>query len=246
MRLLMGILALAAGAAGAAFVFLADDFSPKAKASAAKVETPIDSLIPKTIGSMTSRERPLGNTEEVAHAAESLLNVNEWVNREYSLPDGKKFQLYISHWLPNKEDVVKASTHTPDRCWVKNGWKNDDSKKRFDDVLEGAGGKRTFPAHYREYLFDTPSAKIRRKVWFWFLVDGKPYNYNSTDNFVANPASYAFNAFRDALVGSPEQYFIRIDSDGRLEDFAQNEDFKALIDKLGEIILYPKAEGGLK
>ena len=27
--------------------------------------------------------------------------VTEWLNREYTLPDGKTFQLYISYWAPN-------------------------------------------------------------------------------------------------------------------------------------------------
>ena len=57
---------------------------------------------------------------------------------------------------------------------------------------------------------------------------------------ISNPISYLGHAFSDALAGSPEQFFVRIDSEYPLENFINNKDFLELLDKLGTMVLYPK------
>lgn len=239
MRFIVSIIVLIVSAFGVFFVF--SDFEKVSKARKSEETLRLADFVPQKIGGMQSRDLPLGNTEEVIRATESVLNVTDWLNREYQLPDGRKFNLYISYWEPNKEDVVRASTHTPDRCWVKGGWRNLEEKKRFDDVLV-VNGRKTFPAYYREYTYNIGGGVIHRKVWFWFIVDGKRYDYSSSDNYVPNPVLYIKNVFIDALKGSPEQFFIRIDSDGNLEDLLGNADFKDLLERLGSLVLFPKTE----
>jgi len=194
-------------------------------------------FIPMKIGGMSGVDKPLGQTEEVIRASESILHVSDFLNREYTLGDGKTFTLYISYWEPFKEDVIKASTHTPDRCWVKAGWKNDESKKLFADAV-AVDGKKFKPAYYREYSIKGMNGEYRRKVWFWFVVDGERYDYNATDNYSPNIYNYVKNIIVGALQGSPEQFFVRIDSESSPHSLMADPDFRALLKKLGTLILY--------
>lgn len=240
MKNFLGILSLCIAAFGIVCMYI--PFDRIQRKFEKKPENHLQAAIPANIGEMVSKDMPLGDTEEVIRATESILLVNEFLNREYKFPDGKTFSLYISYWEPNKEDLMKASEHTPDRCWVKNGWKNLDDKKRFDDILE-TDGKKLKPAYYRELTFKHVSGTFKRNVWFWFIADGERYTYfNSNDTYSVSPLAYIFNGFKDALKGSPEQYFVRIDSEYPLEDFYENKDFKKLLSHLGELILFEKSE----
>lgn len=236
MKYFLGIITLIAGILGVFFVSV--KFERNTRDFEKKPDGYLKLTIPAEIGQTKSKDLPLGNTEEVVRASERLLSVTEWLNREYTLPDGKTFQLYISYWAPNKLDVRYASLHTPDRCWVENGWTNLHDKKKHDYFLSAKNGK-LFPAYYREYDFKTEFSTYHRNVWFWFIVDGKRYEYGQ-DALISNPISYLGHAFSDALAGSPEQFFVRIDSEYPLENFINNKDFLELLDKLGTMVLYPK------
>lgn len=189
------------------------------------------------IGSMTGVDRPLGDTEEVDRASEKILMVTEFLHREYTLGNGTKFTLYISYWEPGREDVYKASTHTPDRCWVKNGWKNLEEKKRSDYVVT-VDGKSLMPAYYREYSIDAGFDSYRRNVLFWFVVDGARYDYKSSDNYNPNIAVYLKNLISSVTAKSPEMFFIRIDSADPIEALERDPDFRKLLLELGELALF--------
>ncbi len=238
MKYLVCTISLLAGALGLFFVF--SKFERNTRDFVQKPENYLKLTVPAAIGSMTSKDLPLGNTEEVVRASERLLSVTEWLNREYKFADGKTFQLYISYWAPNKLDVRYASLHTPDRCWVENGWKNLHDRKKHDYMLK-VGNRELFPAYYREYSFKNEYVSLKRNVWFWFVVDGKRYEYGN-DALISNPVSYLKHAFTDALIGSPEQFFVRIDSEMPLEELPKRKEFTELLDKLGAMVLYPKTK----
>ena len=228
-------------AAVLAVFFLSFDFERGSKDFVKKPNNHLELSIPAKVGKTVSKDLPLANTEEVLKATENLLAVTEWLNREYTLPDGRSFVVYISYWAPNKRDVRFASLHTPDRCWVENGWTNVKEKRRFGDELNTGKGI-TKPAYYREYFFNAGQEKHFRKVWFWFVVDGEIYDYGK-DAFISNPISYLKHAFTDAIIGSPEMYFIRIDSDYPLESLLKDEDFLTILDSLGKLALYKNSDG---
>lgn len=243
MRLFFGILCFCLSALGLFFIAFPSGNTLEKKCE--KIEI-LKDAVPSTIGGMKSKDLPLGNTESVSKAAVDILNVSDWMNREYTTKDGKTFTLYISYWLPNAEETFNASVHTPDRCWVMNGWKNLDEKKRSDDILE-TNGKKLFPAYYRELTFLIGENGItKRNVWFWFIVDGKRYNYITSDTFTPNPYLYIKNVISRLKKFYPEKYFIRIDSSYPLEDFLKDDDFNSLLSKLGDLVLFPKDNGGDK
>lgn len=256
MKNFLGIVSVCVGLIALACMFI--PFERIQRDFVKKPENHLKAAIPTNIGEMTSKDIPLSESEELARVTESILHVNEYLNRTYRLPDGTEFSLYISYWEPNMKDLSKASEHTPDRCWVKNGWKNIEEKKRLNDVLE-TDGKKLFPAYYRELSFDAGGGRIfKRNVWFWFIADGERHTYlNKNDTYSVSPLAYLIYSVRDALKGSPEQYFVRIDSDAPLESIYEIKEFKELLHCLGDLILFdkkanaasenqPKSEGSKK
>ena len=246
MQKIISIAAIAAVAFSAAFVFFVKTPHSDSVTVPTQLEGRLKTAIPYEIDGWTSKDSGLGDTEEVQRAAEKVLNVTDYVNRTYS-KNGADFTVYIAYWKPDTMEIHRASSHSPDRCWVRNGWKNDDSKKKQHEVLNVAG-KNLMPAYYREYTVENMEKIYRRYVWFWFVVDGKRYDYKTSDNYAPNPIMYVKNMVEDALQGSPEMYFVRIDSDIPLAELFKAREFKSALEKLGELILFEKKqpESGIK
>ncbi len=205
--------------------------APKEKGHLAK-------LIPATIGSLHSVDMPLGETEAIAKAAKGILSLTEFMNRTYRDNDGNEFTLFISYWAEGKEALARATVHTPDRCWVTNGWKNINEKKQNADILS-VNGKNLIPAYYREMTYDATGIPVKRNIWFWFIANGERYDYGDGDNIMPSIPKYIENTLTDAFSNSPESYFIRIDSVNDLRTLLDNADFIRLLDSLGNLILYP-------
>ena len=230
-------LALFAAVVGVLLAFVRVNFAAQPKAE--KPAGHMTAIIPEMVGAFTSKEKPIGNTEEVARAAEKYLAVSEYFNRSYSDGNGTEFTVYISYWGEGKESTIRASAHTPDRCWVENGWKNIEQKKKFNEVFS-VNGKKLMPAYYREFAYKTDSGIARRNVVFWFVVNGKRYDYGTSDNAIPSLKKYFQNMLRDAFTVSPECYFVRVDSSQDIYQLMQNKDFLTVMDALGKLILYQK------
>lgn len=202
--------------------------------------------IPDKFMGATSVEKKLGPNEEVIRATEKILNVSDYLNREYTLSNGRKITLYISYWEPAKEPIEQASTHNPDRCWINNGWKcNDNTRRLSDEIVLPDSPKKLLPARYGEYYFDLGSAYKKpytRYVWFWFIVDGKPYEYTEDNRFVS-PKMWLKNIFTYMDQKAPEMYFIRIDADFPLDALRSDKEFQRLMKYLGDMILFEGSKG---
>ena len=211
------------------------------QASSTKPAAPLGhmaKLIPMEAGKWKGEDVPLGQTEEVVRAAESLLLVTEFLSRNYKTSDGRDFTLYISYWAAGKEPVIRASRHVPDNCWVGNGWKLDKDKKR-DGIVYKVGDKNLKPGYYREFDFtQSDGLSVHRNVFYWYIVDGKPYHYGSGDTAIPGPAQYIRNLMNQCFEGIPEQYFIRLDTGGSIEELLKDPDVQPILKGLGELTLF--------
>ncbi len=202
--------------------------------------------IPDKFMGATSIEKELGATEEVVRATEKILNVSDYLNREYTLSSGKKLTLYISYWEPAKDPIEQASTHTPDRCWVNNGWTcNEKTRKLSEDISIEGLEKKLKPARYGEYTFkkgDTFSKPYTRYVWYWFLVDGKVYEF-TRKNYAPSPFLWLKNTLTYMNQKAPEMYFVRIDTDFPIDELRKDAEFQQLLKYLGDMILFEGAKG---
>ncbi len=244
MKTFFSILSLIVACFGVFFVFNAKKAFQKEADSIAVGY--LKSQVPEKFGGVTSVEKPLGATEEVERASEKILNVSDYLNREYTLSSGKKVSVYISYWAPAKEPIVTASTHTPDRCWVKNGWSCNDKTRRFKDiiVLDDAN-KKLKPARYGEYSYVSSMSmgkKFTRYVWYWFLVEGEVYEFTKS-NYYTSPLAWVKNTLSQLKNKAPEMYFVRIDADFSLDELREDKEFQQLLAYLGDMILFEGAKG---
>ncbi|MBE6413531.1 MAG: exosortase-associated EpsI family protein [Verrucomicrobiaceae bacterium] len=229
---------------GIFFVFTAENKSKLISESTAVGY--LKTQIPDKFMGATSVEKELGATEEVVRATEKILNVSDYLNREYTLSSGKKLTLYISYWEPAKEPIEFATTHTPDRCWVNNGWVCNEQTRRTSDILTIENNiNKIKPARYGEYTFSTNdgiSKPYIRYVWFWFIVDGKIYEFTKQNKGVS-PYLWLKNTLTYMNQKAPEMYFIRVDSDKPLDEFRKNAEFQQLLKYLGDMILFEGKKG---
>ena len=208
----------------------------KPKAESRMLEGTLAKIIPAKVEGWASKDLPLGDTPEVERAARKILQASDYLSREYKSDDGSSaFGLYIAYWEKGKDGTANASSHTPDRCWVENGWKNHLDKKKSDYLFGDIDGIKIMPAYYRYMTFDR--AGVKRNVLFWFIADGKRYDYGDGNTYVRNPIDYFKNMFISAFIGSPDLYFVRLDSETPFEELAKNPGFRKILKSLGKNIL---------
>lgn len=184
-----------------------------------------------------SRDVPLGANEFQSGVAEKVLNYDEFVYREFSRA-GESFGVYVAYWGAGKMPTRLVASHTPDRCWTENGWHCLQMKFK---VAEEIRGTPLQPAEWR--VFEPPSGGAPTYVLFWHLVEGQPYDYGERFNNVPSPVLWWKDAMQQAVMGSREQYFIRLTSSAPLENLWADPGFGEILRGLGRLGLAP-AQGG--
>ena len=176
-----------------------------------------------------SADLPLGATEVGVRSVLKTLQCDDFIYREYRLPAGT-LRLYASYWAPSKMATQLVASHTPDWCWSAAGWTC--NEMRFSHVPEF--GIKLLPAEWR--VFRAPANdQPPQYVLYWHLVGGRPYDYGRSFNFLLNPLKWWRDSVKYAVVGSPEQYFLRLSSEVPIENFHREPVFEALIGALGKL-----------
>lgn len=174
----------------------------------------------------TGADKPLGANEFLSDTAEKVLNYDDVVYRAYSHP-GESFEVYVAYWAAGKMPTRMVASHTPDRCWTENGWQC--LQMRFKQP-ESIGNVALKPAEWRE--FQPPSGGRPTYVLYWHLVDGHLYDYGNRFNSVPDPVLWWKDAMQQAILGSREQYFIRINSQEPLETLWNDPGFREVLKSL--------------
>jgi hypothetical protein len=191
------ILSLGFLVAGLAATFLL----PKLSRSVAHHENLLDSL-PSYFEGWEVRDIPIAESEEMKKAVNELLNFEKAIFREYK-KGGRVLQVYAAYWSPRKFHPRLIADHTPDVCWVSNGWRM--SKPNY--AYQVPSNNLTLQhAQYR--LFEANGAFLN--VIYWHVVDGRLSGY-------AEGVNTRSNKFTDDVIssiknGSGEQFFIRLSS----------------------------------
>lgn len=171
----------------------------------------VGALVPSSLAGWRVKNVPLGPTEFMTGQVEKTLNFDEAVSREYSRP-GAVFCVYVAYWGAGKMPTRLVASHTPDRCWTENGWTCQEMRFRQPFSVDGAALQ---PAEWRRFL--PPSGGAVTYVLYWHLVEGRVYDQGGRFNAVPDPLAWWKDAVQQALLGSREQYFIRITSNVPLE-----------------------------
>ena len=185
--------------------------------------------VPLELPGWTGRDVPLGANEFLSSEVGKVLNYDEVLYREYSR-GGENFGVYVAYWGAGKMPTRLVASHTPDRCWTENGWRCLQMKFKTPEIFQG---QRLQPAEWR--LFEPPRGGLPTYVLYWHLVEGRVYDYGDRFNSVPDPVLWWKDAVQQALLGSREQYFIRLTSTGPLENLWTDPGFKEVIRGLGEL-----------
>jgi len=69
----------------------------------------------------SASQRPVADTEEMTRAVAELLNYDGGGFVTYANGD-LQISIYAAYWKPGRMSPRLVATHTPDGCWVGNGW----------------------------------------------------------------------------------------------------------------------------
>jgi len=183
-------------------------------------EAPLNDTILTEIEGWTSEEIPLAETQEVKAAVSKQLNFDDAFSRIYKRGNTQVL-VYVAYWEPLKMPVRSVSAHTPDICWIRNGWSRKDRKTGIPLTVNTTAIK---PAEYGLYELHGNLSY----VYFWHIVGG--------DLFVAkNPLGvhdrmqYLTDFFEFGINQRKEQYFVRISCNIPFENIWSDPGIQALL-----------------
>jgi len=193
--------------------------------------------VPAALEGWSGRELPLGANEFMQNEVEKILNYDEVVNREFTR--GKtSFGVYVAYWGAGKMPTRLVASHTPDRCWTENGMRCLAMQFKQTRLVDG---QPLQPAEWRS--FEPPSGGRPTYVLYWHLVEGRVYDYGERFNAVPDPVLWWKDAVQQAMLGSREQYFIRLTSTEPLENLWSDPGFAEVVRGLGRLGLLAPAKG---
>lgn len=187
---------------------------------------PLSEIMPSKFPGWKIEDHDMAESEEASSRVSEFLNFDDAIFRTYTNGD-TQIGLYIAYWTPGKASYRWAGAHTPDTCWVQNGWTR--SKREYSIPFK-CENKAFEPAEFGVYQ----KANIEQKVFFWHLVGGKAYSYKQQGGH--NIFSSLIDIRNHGLNLRKEQFFVRLSSNKDLAELkssaAYNEILGALL-KLG-------------
>lgn len=182
--------------------------------------------IPAALPGWSAQDLPLAETEETRHAVVKTLQFDQFVSRIYRRGPAI-VTIYAAYWGPNKVPPRAIGVHTPDTCWIQNGWSRLDRAHAVP--LTTAQGTAFKPAEYGVYTF----GDARQHVYFWHLVGGMPYSYDQEGLHSLTAPLQDLLAF--GVNQRREQLFVRLASNVPFDQIWRDPGFTALLVSLGRL-----------
>lgn len=200
--------------------------------------------IPREVPGWTAKVVPLANTPEMRQAVSGILQYDEAEVVQFTSADGLVVELYAAYWKAGKAPYSLVGAHTPDTCWINNGW---NCVTRTHARVLDVGGRHMKPGEEGRYAPQQSGATM--DVLFWHLVGGRPhsgYGLSGWSDGVVGHLQRLPLLFRDMKRYSfnlaQEQLFVRISSQAQFDDLFEREDFRRLMRALEPLgLLEPKA-----
>lgn len=77
--------------------------------------------IPSSMDDWVVEDRPIAESPEMQEIVEGILRYDAAIYRTYK-KGAVEISVYLAYWQPGKVHREAVDTHTPDICWVANGW----------------------------------------------------------------------------------------------------------------------------
>lgn len=192
----------------------------------AKLNDKLLEAIPRVVPGWEVRDIPIAESEEMKKAVNELLNYETAVFREYKR-ESRVLQLYAAYWPPKKFHPRLIAIHTPDVCWVGNGWLM--SRPDYGYKVPTVGPS----LHHAQYrLFEAHGAHLN--VIYWHVIDGHLSGYaegvySRSNNFFEDLISSLKN-------GAGEQFFIRLSSPQPWSEWSGDELYESILKVLSPVL----------
>ncbi|MCX6953074.1 MAG: exosortase-associated EpsI family protein [Verrucomicrobia bacterium] len=163
-------------------------------------------LLPSAPAGWARSEKIIAETPEIKQAVAELLNYKDAVLVDYT-QGRRRVSVYIAYWEPGRMSQRLVAGHTPDVCWVANGWKKETAAHLRPPSQIAV---ERLMAQDRVFTFGEQT----EYVWYWHIVgnqvrppsDGhKPWH-----QWFSDLLSYGLNQRQ-------EQFFVRISSNEPLD-----------------------------
>jgi len=207
------------------------------------IDQPLANLLPPAPEGWNFKDQDIASSPEEQAQVESILHFDYAAYRIYSNGQAQ-VGVYIAHWLPGQFSPAKVGSHSPDTCWVHNGWSILERNQHVERELAGGTLK---PMETGIYKKDGQAVH----VIFWHLVGGVPMSYDLTgwENGLAGrierlPVLVAdFKRF--GLDQRKEQLVIRLSSNVSFEELWTDPGFVSFMNQFSRAFdLYAKLPPG--
>lgn len=191
-------------------------------------------ILPETLAGWKIQDHDMADSPESSARISEFLNFDDAIFRTYHYGD-LMVGLYVAYWSPGKASYRWAGAHTPDTCWVQNGWV---CKERQYSIPFNHNGDAFDLAEFGIY----EKNEDRQQVYFWHLVGGKSYGYKQNDGH--NIFAALIDIQHHGLDLRKEQFFIRLSSNTDIETLRKLPAFTQILDALASLGLSNKTIEG--
>ena len=193
----------------------------------------LSDIVPEELNGWEIIDQDMAESPESSERISDFLNFDDALFRIFKKGD-TFVGLYIAYWLPGKASYRWAGAHTPDTCWVQNGWTRLDRKYCIPFQNEETPFQ---PAEFGIYEKDGST----QNVYFWHLVGGEAFGYEQEGGH--NIFAALLDIKKYGLNLRNEQFFIRLSSNKKIEELKKVGGFNQILDSLNEIGLAKASHG---
>lgn len=177
-------------------------------------------------------DHPLADSEEMQDRVSDILNFTDAIFRTYK-QGSTEISVYVAYWEPRKMPVRLVQAHTPDICWVRNGWAVEDSE--YSVNLECNAGS-LMPAEFRVMTKD-PALQY---VYYWHVIGNEIYVNRIVGTW--DRLDPLKSLFRLGLNQQREQFFVRVASNKPFDEIWDLPIMQEIMADLAELTLMAQAE----
>ena len=193
----------------------------------------LSDIVPEELNGWKIIDQDMAESPESSERISDFLNFDDALFRIFKKGD-TFVGLYIAYWLPGKASYRWAGAHTPDTCWVQNGWTRLDRKYCIPFQNEETPFQ---PAEFGIYEKDGST----QNVYFWHLVGGEAFGYEQEGGH--NIFAALLDIKKYGLNLRKEQFFIRLSSNKKIEELKKVGGFNQILDSLNDIGLAKASHG---
>lgn len=194
------------------------------------LEEALADIVPETLAGWRIKDLDMAESPESSARISDFLNFDDALFRVFE-KENVYVGLYIAYWTPGKASYRWAGAHTPDTCWVLNGWTRTDREYSIPFTTKETALE---PAEFGIYEKDGNA----QTVYFWHLVGGRAFGYKQLGGH--NIFAALEDIKQHGLNLRQEQFFIRLSSNKGIEELKEINGFDEILSSLEAIGLVKK------